>query len=240
MDHDIYSDPHLLKLWIHCLLKASHTEREQLVGRQVITLEPGQFVTGRDALAREFNAGATKQNIVSAITLWRWLLMFESLKMLNIKKTTKYSVVTVIKWVEYQNNEHQMNNKRTSNEQPMNTNNNVNNVNKENKKDTSIQQAEKFNLWWNLYNKKIGKAKSEIEFNKLLKKYNYPQIEGGTKRYLDHLANLKAIGNFVPNQKNPLTFLNGKHFLDEYDTATASGTTPAVNTVSAKIIFDED
>ncbi|KGR74872.1 hypothetical protein [Ureibacillus sinduriensis] len=132
MDNPIYSNAGMLKLWVHCLLKASHAEHEQLVGNQVIKLQPGQFVTGRNALATEFNKGAKKEDIVSPITLWRWLNLFEKLEMLNIKKTTKYSVVTVINWGGYQHHEQQVNNKRTTNEQQMNTNNNVNNVNNDN------------------------------------------------------------------------------------------------------------
>ena len=150
-EHEIYADPYMLKLWIHCLLKASHKERNQLVGNQVVNLEVGQFITGRKALANEFNKGAKDTHIISESTLWRWILLFEQLQMLNIKKTTKYSVVTVISWCEYQGIEQQMNskwtadeqqmnssrttdeqqvnNKRTANEQQMNTNNNVNNFN---------------------------------------------------------------------------------------------------------------
>ncbi|MFW7189940.1 hypothetical protein [Lysinibacillus sp. BNK-21] len=150
-EHEIYADPYMLKLWIHCLLKASHKERNQLVGNQVVNLEVGQFITGRKALANEFNKGAKDTHIISESTLWRWLLLFEQLQMLNIKKTTKYSVVTVVNWCEYQGTEQQMNskwtadeqqmnssrtasgqqlnNKRTADEQQMNTNNNVNNFN---------------------------------------------------------------------------------------------------------------
>ncbi|WP_375199497.1 hypothetical protein [Bacillus sp. RS11] len=150
-EHEIYADPYMLKLWIHCLLKASHKERNQLVGNQVVNLEVGQFITGRKALANEFNKGAKDTHIISESTLWRWMLLFEQLQMLNIKKTTKYSVITVVNWCEYQGIEQQMNskwtadeqqmnssrttdeqqvnNKRTANEQQMNTNNNVNNFN---------------------------------------------------------------------------------------------------------------
>ena len=55
MDNPIYSNAFMLKLWIHCLMKASHKEHNQLVGNQMVKLEPGQFVTGRNALADEFN-----------------------------------------------------------------------------------------------------------------------------------------------------------------------------------------
>ncbi|MEK3995661.1 replication protein [Psychrobacillus sp. FSL K6-2365] len=151
IDNPIYSNAFMLKLWIHCLLKATHTEHNQLVGNQMIKLEPGQFVTGRNALYEEFNKGAKKDEMISAITLWRWLKNFEEWEMLNIKTTTKYSVVTVVNWSEHQGHEQQVNNKRTADEQQMNskrttdeqqvnTNNNVNNVNNDNK-DNNIKPS---------------------------------------------------------------------------------------------------
>ncbi|MGA4519621.1 hypothetical protein ACPA0F_20395 [Solibacillus silvestris] len=230
MDNPIFSNANMLKLWILCLLKATHTEHKQLVGNQIIVLQQGQFITGRDALFNEFNKGAKSSEVVSSVSLWRWLKKFEEWQMLNIKTTTKYSVVTVFNWVEYQQSEQQVNNKRTANEQQMITNNNVNNANKENKKDMSIQQAEHFESWWNLYGKKEGRTKCEKKFNQLVKKHGYEIIEQGTKSYLNHRERLKATGDFVPQQKNPLTFLNGEHFNDEYETGSqVAATTQSTN-----------
>lgn len=237
MDHEIYSDPHLLKLWIHCLLKASHTEREQLVGRQIVSIFPGQFVTGRDALAAEFNKDVKKDLVVSSRTLWRWMKTFEKLQMLSIKSETKFSVVTVLNWSNYQNNDQQVSNKCPSNDQQVSTNNNVNNVNKENKKDISNQQADQFEIWWSLYNKKTGKAKCQTKFSQLVKKYSYPQIEEGTKRYIQHMQQNNVAKQY---QKNPLTFLTGEHFMDEYETAATIAAAPTVEKTTAQLIFDDE
>lgn len=210
----IYSNANMLKLWIHCLLKASHSEHEQLVGNQLIKLEKGQFITGRKSLYLEFNQGVKPKEIVSEATLFRYLKVFQSSKMLNIKTTSKYSVISILNWSEYQQSEQIMNSKRTADEQQMNTNNNVN---KDNKKDMCENRTD-FESWWNLYNNKKGKVKCEAKFQKLVKKFGYEIIEDGTKRYLDHLRGLAAKGEFVPQQKNPLTFLNGEHFNDVYET----------------------
>lgn len=137
MDNPIYSNANMLKLWIHCLMKASHSGHDQLVGNQMVKLEIGEFVTGRISLFEEFNRGAKPSEHVSESTLWRWLKNFEKWEMLNIKTTTKYSVVTVSNWSEHQQSEQQMNSKRTASEQQVNTINNVNNVNKENKEPTT-------------------------------------------------------------------------------------------------------
>ncbi|MDN4609154.1 hypothetical protein [Sporosarcina highlanderae] len=217
-DNGLYADSNMLKLWIHCLLKASHKERNQLIGNQMVELKPGEFVTGRESLAEEFNRGVSKAKAISPITLWRWLNNFEKWGMLNIKKTTKYSVVTITNWCEHQQDEQQVNNKRTTDEQQVNTNKNVKN-DKNDKKENIVHQDELFEQWWELYANKKGRAKCLPKYRTLLKKYPHEQIMTGTKKYMEHRKGLLARNEFCPQQKNPLTFLNGEHFNDEYDSS---------------------
>lgn len=127
-DTSVWADSDKLKLWLLCLMKASHNKHTQIVGNQIIELEPGQFITGRNDIADDFNHGVKRCCSVDGQTLFRWLKNFEKLKMLNIKTTNKYTIVTVLNWDTYQNYEQQMNNKRTTNEHQMNTNKNYKNV----------------------------------------------------------------------------------------------------------------
>lgn len=135
----VWQDAELFRLWCLCLLKATHKPHKQMIGNQYIDLEPGQFVTGRDALAEEYNRDLSPSKKVKPLTLWRWLQKLEKLENLNIKPTNKYSVVTVVNWSEYQETEQQMNNKRTTNEQQMITNNNGNNNNNGNTKKNNVE-----------------------------------------------------------------------------------------------------
>ena len=146
-DTPVWADSDKLKLWLMCLMKATHDEKTQVVGNQIIELKAGQFITGRSALSDEFNRDVKKDRRVDGLTLFRWLSFFEKMEMLNIKKTNKYSLVTVLNWDKYQgqrtSNEQQLNNKRTSNEQQLNTNKNdknVKNVKNEKKEDICYQQ----------------------------------------------------------------------------------------------------
>lgn len=127
MESPIYSNAGMLKLWIHCLLKASHTEHEHLVGMQLVKLEPGQFVTGREALAEEFNKGAKKDEVVSGRTLWRWIKNFETWQMLSIKSSSKFSVITVINWSSYQSFDQHVSSTCPADVQHVSTNKNVKN-----------------------------------------------------------------------------------------------------------------
>lgn len=121
LENDIFNDLQLYRLWTLCLLKAAHKQKEVLVGRQTVVLQAGQFITGRDAIHELYNKGLKpKDKVKGKSTVYRWLEALEVNGCLNIKKTTKYSVVTVSNWHEYQQNEQQneqqMNNKRTTNE----------------------------------------------------------------------------------------------------------------------------
>lgn len=146
-DTPVWADSDKLKLWLICLMKATHDEKTQVVGNQIIELKAGQFITGRSALSDDFNHDVKKDRRVDGLTLFRWLSLFEKMEMLNIKKTNKYSLITVLNWDKYQgqrtSNEQQLNNKRTSNEQQLNTNKNDKNVKNdknEKKEDICYQQ----------------------------------------------------------------------------------------------------
>ena len=43
----VFQSEKLLKMWIWCLLKATHKPREEIIGLQKVWLEAGQFVCGR-------------------------------------------------------------------------------------------------------------------------------------------------------------------------------------------------
>ncbi|MBW3114219.1 replication protein [Bacillus sp. MCCB 382] len=127
-------------------MKATHKEHDQLVGNKIITLQPGEFVTGRSSLSEDLNKGMKPKMKQSEISWWRYLNNLEQWGMLNIKKTNKYSVVSIVKWGDYQETEQQVNNNRTTDEQQMNTNKNVKNVKNEKKKDTRKQVYEETSI----------------------------------------------------------------------------------------------
>ena len=128
----VFGDSKKLKLWMLLLLKGTHSDRKQYIGNQVVNLKQGQFVTGRESLALEYNRGEKPSGRMSEQTLWRWMKMFEKEQMLNIKSTTKYSVITITNWNYHQQGEQQVFNNQTAHEQQSNTNKNV--ENKENLK----------------------------------------------------------------------------------------------------------
>jgi DnaD/phage-associated family protein len=117
----VWSDANQLKLWLLCLMKASHEERRFVFNGEEVNVSSGQFVTGRDALASEYNAGVKRGQLIVSRTLWRWIKKFESSEMLSIASTTKYSVITIKNWGEYQEGVQQLSSGRPSSVQHLST-----------------------------------------------------------------------------------------------------------------------
>ena len=120
LNSPIFENEKALKIWIWCLLKATHKERLQLVGQQEVNLQKGQFVFGRKKASEELK--------MSESTIYKYIKLLEKLQMISVNSNNKFSVVTVEKWEEYQIEELKDNNKVTTEEQQSNTNKNVKNI----------------------------------------------------------------------------------------------------------------
>ena len=73
----IFENEKALKVWVWCLCKATHKEREQLVGKQLIKLEKGQFVTGRKKASEELK--------MKERTVYDYFKLLEQLSMIRYK-----------------------------------------------------------------------------------------------------------------------------------------------------------
>jgi hypothetical protein len=142
----VWTNPNMLKLWMLCLMKASHSGNKFLFNGKEVVVSSGEFVTGRDAIAKEFNEGVPRDQQIVGRTLWRWIKKFEEEQMLSIKSTTKYSVVTVKNWNEYQASDQQVSINRPSTVHQVSTIKNAKNAeNAKNakNKDNSRQSAKR-------------------------------------------------------------------------------------------------
>ncbi|MDU0465862.1 replication protein, partial [Staphylococcus chromogenes] len=74
---------------------------------------------------------------------------------------------------------------------------------------TNVTQ-ERFDEWWNLYNKKIDKKKAYSLFKSTLKKYDFETVMNGTREYLKTITDKQY-------QKYPKTFLGQESFLNNYE-----------------------
>lgn len=103
LDGEVFQDPILLKVFLWCLLKASYKAEAFPVktgrGVTIVTLEPGQFIFGR-------NQAAEKLKIPPA-TVQRKMTHLGKLGFLVLQPVTHYSIISIAKWDTYQGTENQ-------------------------------------------------------------------------------------------------------------------------------------
>ncbi|TDL40580.1 helix-turn-helix domain-containing protein [Macrococcoides bohemicum] len=85
-----------------------------------------------------------------------------------------------------------------------------------------INITRQFDEWWNLYNKKVDRKKSEDKFKKCVKRDGFEKIMDGTRKYLATIKDKQY-------QKHPTTFLNGENYNDEYEVIKAQPNNPYAN-----------
>lgn len=121
----ICKDSDYLSVWIYLLLNATHKEIPALFKGKKIILKPGQLITGRKSISNKLKISESK--------IYRIINDYKSEHQIEQQTSNKNSLITIINWDKYQENEQQneqqMNNKRTTNEQQVNTNKNVKNDN---------------------------------------------------------------------------------------------------------------
>lgn len=185
-DNPIFNDHQLLRLWLICLTEATHKERDQIIGKQTVHLMPGEFVTGRFDIQELYNQGLKpKEKVTGEKTVFRWLETLEKGGFLTIKKTNKFSVVSIDNWGFYQGdeanndqqNDQQMTNKRPSNDQQMTTNKNVKNVENEKNVEEGTTEPDDF--------RKIEKAYCEIHKTFGMKPKDWPSVENMLRKGVD-------------------------------------------------------
>lgn len=124
LENSIITEPHLLQVFIYCLLRANHATRKILMGGKELILQPGQFVTGRNEASSVLKLKGK---------MWdRKTILLEKLGILTRKVTNQFTIITIVNWNSYQgtnNNDDQVYDQRKTSEGPtddqqMTTNNN--------------------------------------------------------------------------------------------------------------------
>lgn len=103
-----HDNPNVLSLFIHCLLKANRTDNKW----QGITIKAGSFVTSYENLSKL--TGLTIQQIRTALN------KLKSTNEITSQTTSQYSIITINNWVDYQEDNKQINKQITNNQQTNN------------------------------------------------------------------------------------------------------------------------
>jgi len=120
----VCKDADHLALWVYLLANATHTEYDSMFKGKRITLQPGQLITGRKSIAAFLKVDENK--------VQRILNTFKNQQQIEQQASNQNRLITILNWNMYQSNEQQneqqVNNKRTTDEQQVNTNKNVKNI----------------------------------------------------------------------------------------------------------------
>lgn len=120
----VCKDSDHIAVWTYLLLNATHKEYPALFSGKKILLQPGQLITGRKTIADKFKISESK--------VQRILKSFEIEQQIEQQTSNKKRLISILSWSDYQDSEQQdeqqLNNKRTTTEQQVNTNKNVKNL----------------------------------------------------------------------------------------------------------------
>ena len=105
----VFQNEKVFKVFMWCLLRASHKNHEQLIGHQVINLKPGQLIYGRTKASQFLK--------IKPSTVNDCMNTLKNLQIIDIKPNNKFSVVTVVNWGFYQTSNDETDNKPTTNRQ---------------------------------------------------------------------------------------------------------------------------
>ncbi|HEA4010140.1 TPA: DnaD domain-containing protein [Staphylococcus aureus] len=140
--------------WIYLLMEANHSKAKVPIGNQIVTVERGQRLTSILTLSDLFNWSRFKVKT--------FLDLLESDGMLEVKTTSKYTIITIVNYDFYQSEQgrnqhqndikptskqHQSNINPTSKQHQTNTNNNDNKDNNEKNVNNEKKKAAAFDFF---------------------------------------------------------------------------------------------
>ncbi|HCU7726566.1 TPA: DnaD domain protein [Staphylococcus aureus] len=140
--------------WIYLLMEANHSKAKVPIGNQIVTVERGQRLTSILTLSDLFNWSRFKVKT--------FLDLLESDGMLEVKTTSKYTLITIVNYDFYQSEQgrnqhqndikptskqHQSNINPTSKQHQNNTNNNDNKDNNEKNVNNEKKKAAAFDFF---------------------------------------------------------------------------------------------
>lgn len=193
----VCKDADHIAVWVLMLLSATHTPQQVLFGGNVITLQPGQFVSGRKAISNKVKVEESKVN--------RIIKFFKSQQLIEQQTSTKNSLFTILNWSEYQESEQQ-------NEQQVNNNCTTSEHKQECKNERMKEIDILFDSLWQLYPNKKGKGQVSAARKKAVYRVGYDEMKRAIDRYKKDLEKDKW-----RKPQNGSTFFNSGYidYLDD-------------------------
>ncbi len=193
LDSDTFKNEKLLKIWIWILLKANHKDNTFLLGRKKLTTKRGQFIMGLNRASEHLDLAKN--------TIHYWVNYLEKIGKVGLKKTNKYTIITIQNYDLYQDVGLKKNSKRTLKETNKNDirmiKNDNNNISKQSLPVNEImKEFYEFNPTLNFGNINQRKAVEE-----LIKKFGEDKLLVMIKQYRTMMSD-----RFCPIATTPIAF----------------------------------
>lgn len=205
LDSAVFQDAEILKVWIWLLCNVAFEQHDTICYGKVIHLKPGQIATGRKKIAQCTDLNENK--------VYRALTVLKSLGNIEIKATNKYSIITVVNWDKYQDenvkrtsSEQQNNSKTTTEEQQGDSKRTQHKNGKNEKKEKNIYICSFFQSVWDEYPKKLGKNKVTKAAMEQLEEAGETAVMDAVRRYVEKI---KRDGTEEKYIMHGSTFFNG-------------------------------
>lgn len=233
-DSGILKDERACQFFLWAMLKATHRPHKQIVGNQVVELEPGQFISGRKSASEEMN--------ISEMVFRGMMKKMESTEFVTIKSTNKFSIFTINNWATYQSQEptnnqqinQQVTNSEPTDNQQVTTNKNIKNSKNDKKEEYCTHKKRKltgkrletFNEFWRAFDYPRGKAEAADAW------LDIPELTDGLVNKIVEAAKIEAAGRaeLVRQGRTPKMaqgWISGKRWEDgKYSPVRSTGYTP--------------
>ena len=202
LDSAVFQDAEVLKVWIWLLCNVAFEQHDTICYGKVIHLKPGQIATGRKKIAQCTDLNENK--------VYRALTVLKSLGNIEIKATNKYSIITVVNWDKYQDEngkrtscEQQTNSKTTAEEQQPNS---KRTQHKNGKNEKEIYMCPFFDRAWELFPNKKGKSAVSKKAMRELAEAGETAVMDAVRRYVEKI---KRDGTEEKYIMHGSTFFNG-------------------------------
>jgi len=199
-ERERYTNWNVVRLFFHCLLKANHADKNW----QWINIDRWSFITSIEHLAIELKL--SQQQIRTALT------KLENTWELVKKSTNKYTLITLVKYSDYndwdnEDNKQITNQQQTNNKQITTTKNDKNSKNDKNNNFLSIEEVIETRNWIDWF-KKTMKITKEIkkERARVVKEYTVEEFEYAVDQYTQDTKNRAKTNDPKWYDKHRFTF----------------------------------
>ena len=196
-----YDDTNVKVLFLHMLIRANHKPSSY----KGYTIPAGSLVTGRVSLGAKL--GMSEQQIRTA------LKKLKSTGEITIKKTNKFSIVSISCWDDYQGDNQQITNNQPTSNQQVTTSKERKKVRREEEVSTAPIAAGDFDSFWALYPRKLEKKAARKSYQTALKTTSPEDILTGLTAYCEEIRRNGTETRFI---KHCTTWLNQGCWEDDH------------------------